>query len=172
MPTMSVAAEAPVATALANHFSKPSITLLWMHGGEYCFGSALFMLATLLRLAELSSKRDINLNILSVEYTLAPSASFPKQQDEAVAAYKYLIEHEHIDAKNIIVGGDSAGGHLAMACLVALSQQGLPRPRAALLVCPWANLTNSGATFIQNKYLDGLDKAQLDDLASKVLKLI
>lgn len=98
--------------------------MLWMHGGGYCFGNALQPLSTLLRVTEVAKGVGVDLDILSIEYTLAPDAMFPQQQEQAVAAYRYLIEDEHIDPGSIIVGGESAGGHLALSCLVGLSKKG------------------------------------------------
>ncbi|KAF7550490.1 hypothetical protein G7Z17_g5684 [Cylindrodendrum hubeiense] len=120
-------------------------------------------------MSELMSDRHTDLDILSLDYTLAPKAVFPHQQNEAVAAYRYLIENEGISSNHIIVGGESAGGHLAVACLLGIARQGLPRPAASILLCPWVNLTNTGASFERNKDLDVTDKQRLDAAAAVVM---
>ncbi|KAH8651791.1 Alpha/Beta hydrolase protein [Ilyonectria robusta] len=144
-------------------------TLLWIHGGGYCMGTPFWMFSTLFRLTELMSNRHVYLDILSIDYTLAPKAVLPHQQNEAVAAYRYLIEKEKISPDHIIVGGESAGGHLAVACLLGIALQRLPRPAASILLCPWVNLTNTGASFERNKNLDFTDKPRLDAAAALVL---
>ncbi|KAH7156038.1 Alpha/Beta hydrolase protein [Dactylonectria macrodidyma] len=176
--TIAIPVSAPDFSAywLRKRSAKPPIetarqtkTLLWIHGGAYCMGTPFWMFSTLFRLTELMSDRDVDLNILSISYTLAPNAVLPHQQSEAVAAYRYLIEKEKISPDHIIVGGESAGGHLAVACLLGIARQGLPRPAASILLCPWVNLTNTGASFERNKDLDFLDKARLDGAAAMVL---
>jgi acetyl esterase/lipase len=97
-----------------------------------------------------------------VEYTLAPFARFPLQQNEAVAAYRYLLEVEKIEASNVIIAGESAGGHLSLSCLLALAEAKLPKPLGALLLFPWVNLKNSAPSFRANKNKDVLNKYLLD----------
>ncbi|KAF4470501.1 het domain-containing [Fusarium albosuccineum] len=144
-------------------------TLLWIHGGAYTQGNPFWMFSTLFRLSELMLDRHVNLDILSLDYTLAPEAVFPYQQKEAVAAYRYLVESEIISSENIIVGGESAGGHLAIACLLGIFRQGLPRPAMSILLCPWVNLANTGDSFERNKKHDFINKGQLDAAAELVV---
>ncbi|EEU43449.1 uncharacterized protein NECHADRAFT_82753 [Fusarium vanettenii 77-13-4] len=141
-------------------------TLLWIHGGAYIHGTPFWMFSTLFRLTELMADKHVRLDILSLHYTLAPDAVFPQQQNEAVAAYRYLVETQNISPEDIIVGGESAGAHLAVACLLGITRQGLPRPAASILLCPWINLTNTGASFERNKDLDVTDKPRLDGAAA------
>lgn len=141
-------------------------TLLWIHGGAYIHGTPFWMFSTLFRLTELMADKRVGLDILSLHYTLAPGAVFPQQQTEAVSAYRYLAEAQKISPENIIVGGESAGAHLAVACLLGIAHQGLPRPAASILLCPWINLTNTGASFERNKNLDVTDKRRLDSAAA------
>ncbi|KAH7122078.1 Alpha/Beta hydrolase protein [Dactylonectria estremocensis] len=152
-----------------NETTRETKTLLWMHGGGYCMGTPFWMFSTLFRLTELMADRNVDLDILSIDYTLAPKAVLPHQQNQAVAAYRYLIEKEKISPDHIIVGGESAGGHLAVACLLGIVRQGLPRPAASILLCPWVNLKNTGGSFERNKDLDFLDKPRLDAAAAMVL---
>ncbi|KAM0421246.1 hypothetical protein ACHAPT_010968 [Fusarium lateritium] len=141
-------------------------TLLWIHGGAYIHGTPFWMFSTLFRLSELMAEKRVRLDILSLHYTLAPHAVFPQQQKEAVAAYRYLVETQNISPDDIVVGGESAGAHLAVACLLGIVRQGLPRPSASILLCPWINLTNTGASFERNKDLDVTDKLRLDGAAA------
>ncbi|KAH7176413.1 Alpha/Beta hydrolase protein [Dactylonectria macrodidyma] len=141
---------------------ESDVILLWMHGGAYCFGSPLDAAVTLLRVAEIVATRGVSISIFSVDYTLAPTAVFPCQQLESVAAYRHLLDVENIKPAKIVVAGDSAGGHLALTCLMALSQENLPKPAGALLLWPWINLRNSSPSFEQNENKDMLNKKLLD----------
>jgi acetyl esterase/lipase len=137
--------------------------LLWFHGGAYCLGHALGNTTSLLRVSELIKERkpDISLAIFSVEYTLGPEAKFPTQQREALAAYRYLID-QGISPERIVVAGVSAGGHLAISCLLAIAEEGIAKPRGTLLLYPWVNLRNSSPSFETNRHNDTLSKSLLD----------
>jgi acetyl esterase/lipase len=142
---------------------EPPFILLWFHGGAYCLGHALGNTTSLLRVSELIAERkpDISLAIFSVDYTLGPEAKFPTQQREALAAYRYLMD-QGISPERIIVAGVSAGGHLAVSCLLAIAEEGLAKPRGALLLCPWVNLKNASPSFETNRHKDTLSKSLLD----------
>ncbi|KAL4922320.1 Alpha/Beta hydrolase protein [Aspergillus aurantiobrunneus] len=145
------------------------IVLLWFHGGAYCFGDPLGPTLNLLRVAEVAAERGISLSIFSVEYTLAPTATFPHHQREAVAAYRHLLEEEGLPANRIIIAGDSSGGHLALSCLMDLKNRGLAKPRGALLLYPWVNLINDSPTFESNRHNDVLSKRLLDRCAEAAI---
>ncbi|RDW93467.1 uncharacterized protein DSM5745_00789 [Aspergillus mulundensis] len=145
------------------------VVMLWIHGGAYCVGDEFAGLGSLLRLAELATDRGIDLDIFSLEYTLAPEARFPVQQQQAVSAYRFLLEQQQVDPECIIVGGESAGGHLAIACLQGIARAHLPRPKGSLLLCPWVNMTNTAASFERNKCNDILVKDSLDRCAALAL---
>lgn len=130
-----------------------------MHGGAYCFGNPLAAAINLLRVAKIAAARGVSISIFSLDYTLAPTATFPCQQLESVAAYCHLLDVESIEPDRIFVAGESAGGHLALTCLMALSQEKLPKPAGAF---PWINLGNSSPSFEQNKNKDILSKKLLD----------
>ena len=71
----------------------------------------------------------------TVDYRLAPEHPFPAAEDDAFAAYRWLLAQGHDPAK-IVVAGDSAGGHLAVALAVRLRSEGLPLPAALALFGP------------------------------------
>lgn len=148
---------------------ESDIVLLWFHGGGYCFGDPLSPAVSLLRVAEIAGARGISMSIFSVEYTLAPAATFPRQQEEAVAAYRHLVETQAIPPDKIILAGDSAGGHLVLSCLIALHREGIQRPKGALLMYPWVNLTNNSPTFESNRHKDVLSKRLLDRCVEAVI---
>ncbi|KAL3468817.1 Alpha/Beta hydrolase protein [Aspergillus californicus] len=141
---------------------ESDIVLLWFHGGAYCFSGPSAPALSLLRVAEIAASRGLSMSIFSAGYTLAPEATFPHQQREAVAAYRYLLEVEEVHENKIIIAGDSAGGHLSLACLIALADGSLPKPARALLLYPWTNMENRKLSFKPNRDKDILSKGLLD----------
>lgn len=108
--------------------------LLYFHGGAYILGSADHVVGMLGHLGAAAGCR-----VLSVDYRLAPEHAFPAAVDDALAAYRWLLDHDVAPA-DIVVGGDSAGGGLTLALLLALTGEGLPQPAGAIPISPWADL--------------------------------
>jgi monoterpene epsilon-lactone hydrolase len=122
--------------------------LLYFHGGGYAAGSAASYRTMLTKLA-LYSK----LKIFSFEYRLAPEHPYPAALTDAAMAYEWLIEKGYSPDK-IALGGDSAGGGLTLATLVYLRDKNKPLPACAICLSPWADLTQSGASFSDEKVED------------------
>jgi len=114
--------------------------LLYLHGGAYVIGSAQGYRALAAELARAAGAVGY-----AIDYRLAPEHVFPAAVEDAVIAYRALLDRG-IDAKRIVIAGDSAGGGLALALLVALRDRGQPLPAAALLISPWADLACSGGS--------------------------
>lgn len=91
-------------------------------------------------LSELSQVR-----ILSVDYRLAPENPYPAAIEDAVSAYRWLLQ-QGVPADSIVIGGDSAGGGLTFATLLKLKENGDPLPAAAFVMSPWVDLDHSGET--------------------------
>lgn len=113
-------------------------TLLYFHGGAYCLGSIATHRTLVGNLARAASAR-----LASVEYRLAPEDPFPAAVDDAVAAYRALLA-TGTSPTRIALAGDSAGGGLTAATLLALRDGGDPLPACAVCISPWLDLSCSG----------------------------
>ena len=116
-------------------------TLLYCHGGAYCLGSVATHRGLVGRIAVASGMRA-----LSLEYRLAPEHPYPAAIDDAVTAYRALVARG-ISSERIALAGDSAGGGLTVATLLALRDAGDRLPAAGVCISPWLDLTGSGASW-------------------------
>lgn len=112
--------------------------ILYLHGGGYAIGSIDTHRDLVGRLSRASGARG-----LAIDYRLAPEDPHPAAVDDAVAAYRWLLD-EGLAPQQVAVAGDSAGGGLTAATLVALRDAGDPLPGAAALLSPWTDLALSG----------------------------
>jgi len=126
--------------------------ILYLHGGGYVFGSIDTHREFAGRLARAAAAR-----VLQIDYRLAPENPFPAGLDDALAAYEWLLG-EGIDPARIAIGGDSAGGALALALAMRLRDEGRPLPAAVICICPFLDLTASGASVEANAEADPLVK--------------
>ncbi|MDP1818641.1 MAG: alpha/beta hydrolase fold domain-containing protein [Acidimicrobiales bacterium] len=92
--------------------------------------------------------------VLSVGYRLAPGDPHPAALDDVVSAYRWALASAGVDPARTVIGGDSAGGGLTVAALVALRDAGDPFPAAGVCLSPWVDLTQSGATITTNADVD------------------
>ena len=125
--------------------------LLFLHGGGFEFGSVRSDGELAARLGRAGGMR-----VLFLEYRLAPEHRFPAAIDDVVAAWRWLRADQGLDAGSIAVAGDSAGGGLAVALLVALRGAGEALPAAAVLMSPTVDLTSSGASMTERVDQDPL----------------
>src|SRR5690242_2638150 len=123
-------------------------TILYFHGGVYVIGSAAASVPLVSDLARRARARAV-----TVDYRLAPEHPYPAAVDDARAAYEGLLA-QGVDASQIALAGESAGGGLAMATLLALRDAGTPLPSSAFLMSPYADLTLSGETIDRNQAID------------------
>jgi acetyl esterase/lipase len=114
--------------------------VLYLHGGGYCIGS----LNTHRQLAG-DVSRASGARVLLIDYRLAPEHAFPAAVDDATRAYRFLVASGVRPAQTAIAG-DSAGGGLTVATLLALRDADGPLPAAGVCLSPWLDLTMSGAS--------------------------
>jgi len=122
--------------------------LLYLHGGGYTMGSLSAYRRLVGHLATAAA-----MAVLSVDYRLAPEHPFPAGLDDAVTGFSWLLERGYAPT-SIGVGGDSAGGGLALATALALGERGLPAPGGLVLLSPWTDLCGTGQSITTNSAKD------------------
>jgi monoterpene epsilon-lactone hydrolase len=123
-------------------------TIYWLHGGGYCIGSINTHRALVAGISAASGAR-----VLAIDYRLAPEHPFPAAVEDAVSGYLWLLS-TGVDPAQVIIGGDSAGGGLAIATLVALKESGKPLPAAAVCISPWTDMTMAGESLASKAEAD------------------
>jgi len=168
-PPEGVAVEPVSLAGRAGEWLTPEVVtvdgvVLYLHGGGYCIGS-------------LGSHRGLGgrlaiaagCPVVTLDYRLAPEHPFPAAVDDATRAYRDLLA---IGAgpEQLAIAGDSAGGGLTMATLLALRDAGAPLPAAGVCLSPWADLTQSAPAYGRLEGMDPmLSKAGLDLMAEAYL---
>jgi acetyl esterase/lipase len=134
---------------------EPRHVVLYFHGGVYVMGDA--FLAT-----DLASQvgRRTDAKVISVDYRLAPEDPYPAAVDDALAAYKALLQ-DGVAPSDIVFAGESAGGGLVVATLVNARDHGLPLPAAAYVMSPYVDLTLAGTTMETRAAVDPLLSREL-----------
>ena len=127
-------------------------TLLYLHGGGYvaCGPETHGALITQLSLIT-------NCHVVFPIYRLAPENPFPAAIEDALATYKNLLE-VGINANEIFIAGDSAGGGLTLALLQKIKSEELPMPSCAIVISPWTDLTLSGNSIQERGHRDPMIK--------------
>ena len=139
--------------------------LLFLHGGGYEFGSLRSDGELAARLGRASRTR-----VLFPEYRLAPEHPFPAAIDDILAVWRWLLAEQDLNASSTAVAGDSAGGGLAVALLVATRDAEEALPAAAVLMSPTVDLTSSGASMTERAGQDPISTpAMLRQFASDYL---
>lgn len=120
--------------------ADPNKVILYVHGGGYVVGS-------------IATHRDLTgrlsvatgASILTLNHRLAPEHPFPAAIDDAVAAYGWVLD-QGISPSSVVVAGDSSGGGLALATLLATRERGLPLAAAGVCLSGWFDLEMKGAS--------------------------
>jgi acetyl esterase/lipase len=118
--------------------------MLYLHGGAYTIGSPQSHRNLTAHLAKRCALR-----IAAIDYRLAPEHPFPAAVDDALAAYRGLLDLG-VAPQDILIAGDSAGGGLTLACALAIRDARLPQPAGLICLSPWTDLTNSGDSMRSN----------------------
>ncbi len=137
----------PAEVVRANGASGDSVTL-YLHGGGYVIGSP----ATHRELARRLSSATAG-SVLVIDYRLAPENPFPAPVEDAVSAYRWLLD-QGTDPSALSVAGDSAGGGLTVATLVSVRDQGLPLPSCGACLSPWVDMEGIGESMTSRAAAD------------------
>jgi acetyl esterase/lipase len=119
-------------------------TVVALRGGGYCLGSLSSNRHFCGLLSEHASAR-----VLNVGFPNAPEQPFPAALDATLTAYRWLVAGG-ADPRTIVLAGNSAGGGLVLAGLLALRDAGDPLPAAAVALSPWTDLAASGDSIRRN----------------------
>lgn len=124
--------------------------ILYFHGGGLVLGSIRAHRGIVAKFVKGSG-----ISALVIDYALAPERPYPQGLNDGVAAYRYLLEQK-ISPQHIVFMGDSGGGNLCLATLLAIKQHGLPQPAGGVTLSAWTDLTNSGESWLSNAKNDTL----------------
>jgi epsilon-lactone hydrolase len=118
--------------------------ILYIHGGGFMSGSCLTHRMHVAKFA-----LGTGVKALLFDYRLAPEHPYPAAVDDCLAAYRWLLDQGYAPA-NIVIAGESAGGTLTLATLVALRDLALPLPSGGVSISPVTDLTCSAPSFLRN----------------------
>jgi monoterpene epsilon-lactone hydrolase len=128
---------------------EPDRTIVWLHSGGYAIGSPAGYRSLGAHLSAASGAR-----VVLVDYRLAPEHPFPAALEDAAAVYRAVISEQHGGAEQCVLAGDSAGGGLVIATLVALRDNGDALPSCAVCCSPWVDLAQTGDSLDSNAAID------------------
>jgi monoterpene epsilon-lactone hydrolase len=144
--------------------TRDGAVVLYLHGGGYCIGSPRSHrhLAAAIGIATAAA-------VVLPDYRLAPEHPFPAAVDDAVATYRALLA-EGVSASRLVIVGDSAGGGLTVATLLALRDAGVPLPAAGVCLSPWVDLACGGQSYETRAAADPIVKrASVGEMARAYL---
>jgi len=124
--------------------------IYFLHGGGYVVGSISTHREIASRLARAAEAR-----VLLIDYRLAPENPFPAAVEDAMTGYRWLLS-SGINPARVVIAGESAGGGLTVATLVALRDAGEPLPAAAVTISPWVDLECLGESMTTKAEVDPL----------------
>ncbi len=131
--------------------AEAPVTVLYFHGGGYSFYPRAY--ANFIALITLAAKS----RTFALDYRLSPEHRFPAQLEDALNAYRWLLE-TGIEPDKMIVAGDSAGGHLALTLLLAARDSKLPLPGLVIAFSPATDFENASAGIVHNQESDWIDR--------------
>ncbi|CAH0324211.1 Monoterpene epsilon-lactone hydrolase [Peribacillus frigoritolerans] len=131
--------------------SQDDRVLLYLHGGGFLFGSIATHRGETSELGRAAKART-----LAINYRLAPEHHFPAPLEDAMKAYRWLLDQGY-NEKNIIVAGESAGGSMTAGLLMSIRDNHLPLPSAGVMISPWIDLGQAGETYITKEGIDPMN---------------
>lgn len=131
----------PVLRIVPSNWHDDGRVLIHVHGGGFTSGSVYSSLGMSTQLAA-----ETGLQVVSVDYTVAPRGRWQQVTDQVIAAYKAVLA-EGVAAENIAVIGESAGGSIVAGTTLKMRDLGLPMPAAVILWSPWADVSGAGDTY-------------------------
>jgi epsilon-lactone hydrolase len=124
--------------------SSPGRLIIFFHGGGYVSGSPETHRALIARLAHAAEA-----SVFSPAYRLAPEFAFPAAVRDGIDTYRQFVSRG-VAPSSIVLAGNGSGGGLALSVLLAIRNAGLPMPAALIAMSPWADLSLSGWSVLQN----------------------
>jgi monoterpene epsilon-lactone hydrolase len=144
--------------------ADPSKAVLYLHGGGYVIGS---LDSHRHLVAEVG--RAARARALAIDYRLAPEYPFPAAVDDAIAAYRFLLSGG-VPPGGITLAGDSAGGGLVVAAMIAIRDAGLPQPACGWAISPWVDMEATSDSMTSKAATDPIvQKAGIMDMAKLYL---
>ena len=142
----------------------PGRVVLYLHGGGYVIGSPRSHRHLAAAIATASQA-----GALLLDYRLAPEHPYPAAVEDATAAYRWLLG-QAVAPERIVIAGDSAGGGLTVATLLALREAGVPLPAGGVCISPWVDLTFSGGSYLTKADSDPIvNRPGIDQMARAYL---
>jgi epsilon-lactone hydrolase len=134
---------------------SPRATMLYCHGGGYSFYPRAY--AHFIAQVALAARTKT----FAVDYRLAPEHRFPAQLADALGAYRWLLA-KGASPENLVLAGDSAGGNLALALLLAAREAKIPLPALAVVISPPTSLEFAGSRATIRPRRDWIDERMLE----------
>lgn len=126
----------------------PDTVIYYLHGGGYTIGSIDSHRSMISRISRATGARA-----LAIDYRLAPEDPYPAALEDSLTAYRWLLA-QSVYPSRVVIAGDSAGGGLTLATLIALRDAGEPLPGAACVISPWTDMESTGNSVETRAELD------------------
>ncbi|KAH7142206.1 Alpha/beta hydrolase fold-3 domain protein [Dactylonectria macrodidyma] len=131
--------------------ASPSRVILYIHGGGFSGGSPACHRKMVAHLA-----KRARCHAIVIDYRRSPEHQFPKQIDDVLATYDWLVKERGFTSKHIAFAGDSAGGNLTVAASLAARNRGLEVPASIVAFSPWIDMKLTSKTYQTHAHTDAL----------------
>jgi epsilon-lactone hydrolase len=151
LPIEAVEAEGVKGCWFVPRTTADASVVLYLHGGGYAFSIRAH--DNLIAFVALAAQAKT----FALDYRLAPEYPFPAQLEDAQVAYHWLLS-SGVAPERIVIAGDSAGGNLALALLLALRDAQQPLPRLVVCLSPWTDMDCSSRSLKENEAYDWIEQ--------------